>query len=323
MCICMKRKIIYAMAVLLAVSCGGRNASRKADVAQTQPFPQVQVPAMIEDREEAMEYAAVHYFDKLADPARKGVCDSLTVASVAAGEVEQAVSSWCYLLDNLPLPTARKAASRLFQRAESCEMADTSSNVFESIVALVDRYLYDPNSPVRNEDIYQAFVQEKSLSSLFTDEQRQGFAETVRRCGLNQVGTKAADFIFSDRNGRTGHLYGVKAETTILFFSNPGCNACKEIIDALKSRPEMEDMIKSGDLAVVNVYIDEDLGEWYGYMGEYPLSWHNVYDPNLVIRNDLLYDVRAIPSLYLLNRDKIVLLKDTTTEKLLASVFGN
>lgn len=85
----------------------------------------------------------------------------------------------------------------------------------------------------------------------------------------------------------------------------------------------MEDMIKSGDLAVVNVYIDEDLGEWYGYMGEYPLSWHNVYDPNLVIRNDLLYDVRAIPSLYLLNRDKIVLLKDTTTEKLLASVFGN
>lgn len=142
----MKRKIIYAMVVLLAVSCGGRNASRKADVAQTQPFPQVQVPAMIEDREEAMEYAALHYFDKLADPARKGVCDSLTVASVAAGEVEQAVSSWCYLLDNLPLPTARKAASRLFQRAESCEMADTSSNVFESIVALVDRYLYDPLS---------------------------------------------------------------------------------------------------------------------------------------------------------------------------------
>ena len=39
----------------------------------------------------------------------------------------------------------------------------------------------------------------------------------------------------------------------------------------------MEDMIKSGDLAVVNVYIDEDLGEWYGYMGEYPLSWYNVY----------------------------------------------
>lgn len=322
MCFCMKWKIIYAMTVLVAVSCGGRNASRKADVAQTQPFPQVQVPAMIEDRDEAVEYAALHYFDKFADSERKGLCDSVTVASVAAGEVEQAVSSWCFLLDKLPLQTARKAASRLFHRAEACEIADTSSNVFESIVALVDRYLYDPNSPVRNEDIYQAFVQAKASSAFYSEEQKQGFAETARRCGLNQVGTRAADFRFSDRNGRTGHLYGVKAETTILFFSNPGCNACKEIIDALKSYPEMETMISSGDLAVVNVYIDEDLGEWYGYMGEYPLSWHNVYDPNLVIRNDLLYNVRAIPSLYLLNRDKTVLLKDTTAEKLLNAVFG-
>ncbi|MGN0191442.1 MAG: DUF5106 domain-containing protein [Candidatus Cryptobacteroides sp.] len=318
----MTRKLIYVAAAILVAGCGGRQAARQSDMVGMQPFPQVQVPAMIEDRDEAMEYAALHYFDKLTDTSRKGLCDSVTVVSVARGEVEQAVSSWCYLLDNLPLQTSRKAAARLFHRAEACEREDSSSNVFETLVSLVDNYLYDPNSPVRNEDIYQSFVQAKLASDAYTDEQKQGFSETVRRCGLNQTGTRASDFYFSDRNGNTGHLYGVKAETTILFFSNPGCHACKEIIDAIKSRPEMEEMIGAGELAVVNVYIDEDLGEWYGYMGEYPESWYNVYDPNLVIRNDLLYNVRAIPSLYLLGRDKTVLLKDTTAEKLLAAVFG-
>ena len=76
-------------------------------------------------------------------------------------------------------------------------------------------------------------------------------------------------------------------------------------------------MIPDGRLAVLNIYIDSDLAEWLKYMPVYPESWYNGYDPDYVIRTDVLYNVRAIPSLYLLDGGKTVLMKDVPQEKLL------
>ncbi len=329
--------VMAVAAAVTVVGCGGRGGKTAAgDLAEktvetageVRTFPQVSVPAMIEDPDERAEYAALHWFDPFtrvegtADVSAEWLCDSTHVAGVPSVQLEQAFASWCGVLDMVPMETAERAAEHLFDRIAACEAADTSSNVFERVNDIADKYLYDPNSPLRNEDWYRPFVQARSQSALISPDRREADAVTARRCSLNKVGTKAADFRFSDRNGRTYSLYGIKAETTLLFFSNPGCHACKDIIDALKSRPEMETMISSGELAVLNIYIDEDLAEWYDYMPIYPKSWYNCYDPDYAIRTDVLYDVRAIPSLYLLNRDKIVLMKDAPTEKIMAAVFG-
>jgi hypothetical protein len=75
-------------------------------------------------------------------------------------------------------------------------------------------------------------------------------------------------------------------------------------------------MISSGALAVLNIYIDEDLQAWREYMPIYPEEWYNGFDPDLVIRTDNLYSVRAIPSLYLLDKDKRVIMKDAPENKL-------
>jgi hypothetical protein len=89
-----------------------------------------------------------------------------------------------------------------------------------------------------------------------------------------------------------------------------------DIINALKSMPTVADGIASGRLAVLNIYIDEDLKAWREYMPIYPKEWINAYDPNYVIRTDVLYNVRAIPSLYLLDKDKKVIMKDAPEARL-------
>ena len=76
-------------------------------------------------------------------------------------------------------------------------------------------------------------------------------------------------------------------------------------------------MISAGKLAVLNIYIDEDLEAWRSYMPIYPEEWFNGFDPDFVIRTDVLYNVRAIPSLYLLDKDKTVIMKDAVTERVL------
>ena len=88
------------------------------------------------------------------------------------------------------------------------------------------------------------------------------------------------------------------------------------IIQVLKGDQRISSMISSGVLAVLNIYIDEDLQAWREYMPIYPEEWYNGFDPDLVIRTDNLYSVRAIPSLYLLDKDKRVIMKDAPENKL-------
>ena len=51
--------------------------------------------------------------------------------------------------------------------------------------------------------------------------------------------------------------------------------------------------------------------------GTFPKDWIVGYDPLQVIRSDSLYHLRAIPSIYLLDRDKTIILKDTPEEVLI------
>ncbi len=79
-------------------------------------------------------------------------------------------------------------------------------------------------------------------------------------------------------------------------------------------------MVASGRLAVVNVYIDEDIEAWKGYQDYYPDEWFNGYDPSFSIRQDIKYNVRAIPSLYLLDADKTVLMKDAPENRIFTAL---
>lgn len=294
---------------------GQKNVTRK--------FPMVKFPAVLGSADEISDYLAEHYFDKFTavDKSSNYLCDSLHIAGVSNDDFEQAFANYCAILDNVSLETARKGMTRLFDRIAACQEADSTSNIFSRTVDVVDRYLYDPNSPMRNEDYYCPFAERKSRYAGYEEWQRERFAREARLSALNRVGTKATDFVFADKTGKRYRLYGIKADKIILFFSNPGCKACAEIIEALKSYTQMEDMIASGDLAVLNIYIDEDRANWYEYMPIYPDSWYNGYDPDYAIRTEVLYDVRAIPSLYLLDADKTVLMKDAPVERVLPAVF--
>lgn len=75
----------------------------------------------------------------------------------------------------------------------------------------------------------------------------------------------------------------------------------------------LSEMIERGRLKVVALYPDEDLAEWREYRGHIPPSWINGYDAGCVVREKSLYDLHAIPALYLLDRDKRVLVKDSPT----------
>ena len=309
----MRIKISFILAVLL-LAAGCRE--RKAEQFHALPFPDVQLPSMISGQQEAVEYMAVNYWNGMTDPSRNYPSDSLLVSGVRRGDVEQKFADWTSIMEYAGNGIWSKAVGNLYERALACEREDTASQVFETFVDLFQKYFYDPNSPVRNEDIYYHFISRYASYDGLTDVEKAKYEREARLCALNRIGTRASDFRFADRRGNIMNLYDIKAELTLLFFSNPGCEACMNIINVLREDPVISSMVASGRLAVANIYIDEDIQAWRSYMPVYPEEWYNGFDPDMVLRNNEIYAVRAIPSLYLLDSEKRVIMKDAPEERL-------
>ena len=210
-------------------------------------------------------------------------------------EAEKAFAQWTALALEVPLEASRKSLVKGIGRDSL------------RILSLAQKYLYDPNSPYRDEDIYGRLA-----APCGGDLERE-----AALCALNSRGCVASDFVYEDARGRRHSLHETAAPWTVLFFSNPGCAACKEIIDALGSDPKVSYAIETGLVAVVNIYIDEDLEAWRDYLPNYPKSWHCGFDPLFTLRDDNKYHIRAIPSVYLLDSEKKVILKDAPTPRLL------
>ena len=51
-------------------------------------------------------------------------------------------------------------------------------------------------------------------------------------------------------------------------------------------------------------------------------EWINAYDPNFILRENELLSVRDVPALYLLDKDKKVILKDAKPDKVFSYLAG-
>ena len=275
---------------------------------------------MISEPAERMAWLGEHFWDRYTETDKLYYCDSVTVNGVTLEELEKQVGLFVTLLEQGAPESGEQAMLNLYARMEAFQQAHDGANLLPELVRLISLYVYDPNSPVRSEELYRPFAQALAGCPLISALERERYAREARLCALNRPGTRAADFRFVDTSGRLHTLYGLKADRLLLVFGNPDCHACKELQASLENSVELSAAIASGKLKVVDIYIDEDIDAWKAHIPEYPASWLNGYDPDFVIRTDLLYNVRALPSLYLLSEDKTVLLKDATPEQFFAAL---
>lgn len=312
---CLKHTFEVVCLLFILASCGGKG--RQASVPESRSFPPPpQAPSVMSEPAEIYGYIADHFWDAFLDKSYH--CDSAIVNGVPADEVESALGRYVTILETFcERRKAAKAVEGFFRKVSDFQTANPASNVFRFFEKMVPKYLYDPNSPVRDEDLYQPYINGMATSALVAEEMKPAYSRDAKMCSLNQVGTKAADIKFTSLDGRIRTLYGIKADNVLLLFTNPGCPNCEEVISNLIQKDRVNEAISSGRLAVVNLYIDLEVEKWRALASEYPKAWTNGYDQDYTIRKDLSYNVRAIPSLYVLDKDKVVVMKDAPIERVL------
>ena len=310
----MNRFCLLVLGCLLVSACrGGGGGQARPGEPEEAGFPMVAVPGLIAEPQDRVDFLAEHFWDGFA--ALEGATDSLTVKGLPQKTVEEKFVFWATLLKAASAPVMEKsvAVAVAAAREEAAKTRDYA--LLDKLMELSAKYLYDPNAPSRNEEAYLAFLNTLLSGPLPYEAMRATLERQAQLCALNRPGEPASDFKFITPEGKIMSLYSVQAPVLLLIFSNPGCQLCAAYQENLKKNQPLTDMLRKGSFKVVNIYPDDDILAWETYVRNYPPEWLCGRDHLGALFSGTLYSLRAIPSLYLLDADKKVVLKDATYEE--------
>ncbi|MCF0177416.1 MAG: DUF5106 domain-containing protein [Bacteroidales bacterium] len=312
----MKRSLLLFIILICCASCN--NGARKV---APQPFPIAEVPAFITTPEDIVDYMVVHYWDSFFSESRKFPAkkrDTTLIAGLTATTLDQAFADYTIFLRVVQNDVLLNAQQRLTSLCEAEAAREKSQQVWKNIGKLSDKYLYNPNSQYRNEEAYLVWTEWVANNSLSDENEKRVAKELIPQLSKNRIGQPASNFEFALKNGKKMQLSDVEAQYTILLFSNPGCADCRNTIETLSSIVAIEGLIAEKSIAIVNIYPDEDLEAWHKGTDEYPANWINGYVTDDAFNDK--YFVRAIPSLYLLDKAHNVIYKDAPLDLITAHV---
>lgn len=291
--------VLLLTLLMLVTGCEGQPQKKEESKVTTQKLEMPEIPVMIQSPEERVAYITKHYWDKFdfAD----------TTLTNNEQYTEQAFADFIGILPQTTLEVAGKAISVMLEQA-----INANQQMFDYFVELYDKYLYNPNSPLRNEDYYievlKAIIDNPKVEEIYKARPRYQLETALK----NRIGDIAANFDYVTPNGQKGQLYDVTSEYTILFFNDPDCHDCARVTEILKG-------LDKPKVKVVAIYTDKEIELWK--KKQYPELWIN--GQSSTVSDQKLYDLRAIPTLYLLDKQKQVVLKDAPVEMIMDWINGS
>lgn len=292
----MRKETYLFIATICTISICLNSSCKKLENKTSQPN---KTPTINEEKSQA-SYRVLHYWDSF------DFSDSIRISRPDI--TEKAFVDFLNILPPYDSITIRNSMKNMLQQAELQNSAN--NNAYFYMLKLCNHYLYDPNSPFRDEELYipvlEYILQDKSSNE--TTKQQTEF--DIKMILKNRLGSITSDITYTIASGSSSNLYAIESPYTILYFYNPDCNACKETTAFLKTSKSINDLLQNRKLSILAVYTDTDLTLWKKHLNEIPSNWIVGYDKGQQIEKLKLYELRAIPSLYLLDKDKRVLLKD-------------
>lgn len=280
------------------VGCSGNydkpRQENNAEVITKTAFELPEIPLSLNTPEGRSDYLIRHYWDNF------DFNDTLSISNPEAAE--QFFVNFVDISSRMSLPTAREGITIFMQ------WSSQNQYVQDFFIDLLDKYLYDPNSPMRNEELYIPVLEYLVASPTVKSEDKIRAEYRLKMAMKNRPGSVATNFVFAERDGHLERLMDVKGKYIVLFFNNPECPRCKQMAAEMMASA----FSKKDQVTMLAIYPDADLSEWKEKQHRFPDEWIDGYSHNGMIMEKELYDLKAIPTLYLLDENKKVMLKDAT-----------
>lgn len=272
-------------------------------------FPYPSPPAFLSNEDAVAEWKALHFWD---------CYDFAQTESLYSAETNR--TAFFDFLSVLYQTTPQHCAEAIGAMMDGAAESEDSYWYFLEMAEVV---LYDPTSPMRNDLLWEHFLTHSiSPRSPLDDLSKGRYISLLEIVSRNQQGDVATDFTYTLADGREGQLHTIEAPFTLLYFYNTDCGECARVRETLRACGYLDALHLRGVIEVLALHPDGDMGSWYHSLGENPDWWITAYDKRGIIREKELYDLKAIPTIYLLDAQKCVVMKDPTVEDLVV-VLGD
>ncbi len=302
----MKRTISLLITVILVTACGEAQQQTKSTTVKGQisnasnsskeefAYVPPAVPLTITDQSAAIAWATDNYWATLP------IGDSSIVGTAG---LQEAYAMWVLTMRLAPLELSRKAINNTYHSLQG------NKPLHAEFLRLGEGYLGDPNSELRNDSLYLVLLDYMIATDALSDVEKIRPTELRKLILKNQVGTTAANLNWSDIAGKTQTLYGLKSEYKLLFFYSPGCESCAALFSQIDRSSELATLVKENKLTLIALYDEGDVQKWRAYAKNISSGWING-----LLGEDFIeqkpYAIRATPSLYLLGKSNVVLMRD-------------
>lgn len=301
-------KCIYIIIFLpLLFACQGKNKGEtkfsrdriSVEESSHGSFPFPEIPAMLTQPEERKAYLLEHYWDQFnfadttlvnnREVTEQGFVNQISLLADGVTPekvIRESLKNWC---------------SRFMPEAQARQV----------MMQLADDYLYNPNSPFYNEGLYGVYLETMLEVLPEEDARRSSFDFKLRLLRRNKVGDKATDFSYYLPDGQKKSLVATstRGNRLLLVFYDPECDSCHEVLREMTADASLAEAVKAGRVTVLAVYTEGNQEAWRKGLADMPEGWIIGTDRQKV-KEEALYDLKAMPSLYLLDGQKRVLLKD-------------
>lgn len=163
------------------------------------------------------------------------------------------------------------------------------------------------------DDLYLSFLNAVSQNKKISKTQKMRYALQHKVLLNTRRGEPLPQFAFTERSGMQKN-FNPSGTTTIVEFGDPSCSDCQMARIALKSDDYIRDLVANGRLNIYFVIPDAEGGDtsWMEDVLDYPDAWTVGAAESL---EDMI-DLRLTPSLYLINADGNLVMKNVGLDEL-------
>lgn len=287
------RLIIGALLVaLLLVACGSGRERKTATYMDEAGVTRLCLPEVPPETTDSVAFLLDHYWDRMA------FVDTLTSHDEAF--MRRA------LVGYIPYLTAGDSSRRATAVSELMHRAEVDTLAYVHLMDLSEELLYDRG---RREE-YLPFAQAIVASSFPTEWDKARPQVQIRTILLNRPGTLASDFDYFTPAGDSVRLSDLRGKPLLLFIYNSPCHLCHGEADTYGRLDHFSAAVEEGRVRALAVDKWGNEVQWLEEIKDFPKGWlhgRNYRD----FEGTELYVIDHVPTVFLLDPDGRVLLRDT------------
>ena len=290
-----KHVLVALFGLIVVITITGCTNRPKASARRT--FPMVTVPTVYTDQQARAEYLVMRYWDQFDfnDTTWVGSAEMIT---------EQALVDYLSILPYSSYDVICEGIKSLLDRA------DQNQAMYAFFSSKMEFYFSNTNSSFRNDEFYIPVLEHMVTSGSLDEPRKVRPNSLLPLLQKNRPGMQATEINYTMVSGVKNSLSNVKSDYILVVFYDFDCEDCNTLKQLINESEVVKEMQKQRKLAILAIYPGANMDGWKRSSSQVPSSWINGYDHDEEIGREGTYILRSIPTLYLLDRNYMVIMKE-------------